>query len=267
MITLICLIGVSILTIFVAVFDFQEKQEESKKALKDEIKRSEETQEQLRKSNSIIEENKKIMESQQIVFSNTMTVIELQNELNKKNAEIHELQKNVLNNLIGNKNLPLIVIGKGKSGKTDEAIEYYLLSFQITNRGNTPIRGAKAFIWDMYHSCLNESIVYNENTNNNSPSFTCLTKPYANPEGAERNITIGNLPAQNGYSKFYETELPQKIKDFRYHIKIEWDNGFVYFGLKGSNNVLDKNNIPILTIEGYEDYLGNTENKCVSLIQ
>ncbi|MBL0735908.1 hypothetical protein JI750_03355 [Flavobacterium sp. GN10] len=263
MITLICLIGVSILTIVVAVFDFKEKQKESKEALENEIKRSKETQEQLNKSNSIIEENKKIMESQQKVFTNTMTVIELQNELNKKNTEIHELQKNVLNNLIGNKNLPLIVIGKGKSLKTDETIDYYLFSFQITNRGNTPIRGAKAFIWDQYHSCLNESVTY-ENSNNDS--FTCLTKPYADTEGANRNISIGNLPAQNGYTEFYKTELPQKIKNFRYHVKIEWDNGWVYFGIKGSNDILDKNNIPISTIEGYQDYLGNTENKCVSLI-
>ncbi|QLC66510.1 hypothetical protein LPB248_09490 [Flavobacterium sp. LPB0248] len=176
-----------------------------------------------------------------------------------------EQQEQIQKNLIGDKNLPLIIIGKGKSGKTDQTIEYYLFSFQITNRGNTPIRGAKALIWDPYHSVLNESIVYHEDGNNPN-SFTSRTKPYADPEGAERNKTIGNLPAQNGYTEFYKTELPQKVRDFRYQIKIEWDNGFVYFWLKGSNDALDKNDIPLLTIEGYQDYLGNRENKCISFI-
>jgi hypothetical protein len=120
MVPFLCIIAGSLITIVAGFVDYRNKLQEKQEQLDSEIKRSQEIQTLLSKSQDIIAKSNTIIGSQQTVIDTSKKIIGLQNELNVKNNQIQKLQNTTYDNITGGSNIPhaqfMVVSRFGLSG-------------------------------------------------------------------------------------------------------------------------------------------------------
>jgi len=186
MIPFVCIILGSIITVVAAFFDYRQKLEDQKEQLDNEIKRNQEYQNLLGKSNALMEKSNNIITTQQTVIDTSKKIIDLQNQLNLKNEEIQKLQENTLNNITGGKNIPILYIKATGS-------EFLL---KIINDSDLPLRGVSVEYVKIIHDLFTPS---GNRTSSGPPNATQDQKKVIGDMAIRSSDIVTNESLGDGY--------------------------------------------------------------------
>lgn len=239
MISFICILIGSLITIIAAFFEYKNKLEEKEESLKIEQKRNAEYE-------SIIRKNNDIIIGQTVAINASSKIIELQNELNQKNNQLQKLQNITLNAISGGKSVPKILI----------IVTSFGMRFNIINDSNLPVRnvtiGVKRRVYDYY---------LDRNT---------LGPQIPNSKDAIKNVefSVGDLQI-NSNREIYNEEFIKQYYDFLYTYKVKWENGYYIseFNFKVVNNkyIIENQNISVYS-EGLNLKKASSVNGIYSIV-
>jgi hypothetical protein len=182
-------------------------------------------------------------------------IIKLNDNLYNANLKIQSLQGEVINNITGNGNVPVLVIAPATFSR-----DHYMLQLQISNMGTTPVRGLKAILIDAYSDIIMATNLSGDSMNNSFTGYS-VRNPFDNYDTKNKllnkEILIGDLPSKST-NTFYYPQIPQNIKWFSFSVKIQWDNGFIYCDFEGEKQ--EKKKFPKLWIRAAGDQKGAKTN-------
>ena len=178
-------------------------------------------------------------------------IIQISDNLYNANLKIQSLQSEVISNITGKGNIPVLVIAPSTFSR-----DHYMLQLQISNIGKTPIRGLKAILVDAYSDIILATNLSVDSSNNTFTSYS-IRSPFENYNATNKHLNkeifIVDLPSKSTNS-FYYPQIPQNIKRFSFSVKMQWDNGFIYCDFEGQK--LENKKFPNLRIVAAGDQQG-----------
>lgn len=163
-------------------------------------------------------------DSTSLILNSQQQLINANRDLNIANEKIINLQGSVISNLFGSGNIPNFIVFKASGDKF-----YRNLGIQILNEGNTPFRGLRASVSDIY-SGINFNRILNQYESLGSNDSIVL---FDRVKEMEKQIVIGDIPSKGGLV-FYYVRLPRPVLEFGLTFSLTWDNGNIIFGFSGS---------------------------------
>ena len=164
------------------------------------------------------------LDSTHQLLSLQQKLIEANVELNKANSTVIDLQNSLSDNIIGAGNLPRISISRASGDRY-----YRNLSIIIRNVGESPLRGLRANITDIYSNTIFNPKSKQYETTSAKDSVVLLEHVL----DMEKQVQIGDLPSKSG-KPFYYPRLPRFVNEFGLRVQLMWDNGYIHFGFSGS---------------------------------
>jgi cell division protein FtsL len=193
MITFIFIIAGSLITVVAAFFEYKNNIAEKQQELKIERKRT--------------TEYETIINEQRTVIDTTQKIIELQNELNKKNDEIQKLQNITINNITGGKNIPKLIIAIGGG---------HFINVRILNDSEFPVRNVNI----TFSRVIEDMFVGSQSSNPES------IKNFSYNLG---DISIG------GHTLFINDYYINVFDKLSYWYEVRWQNGIYYCSITVAN--------------------------------
>ncbi len=145
----------------------------------------------------------KLLNRSDDIIKTQQTVLELQNELNKKNKKIQELQNRTLNNVTGGESVPTLKFSvRGPIG----------IRIDISNLTEFPIRNISIQL----DRIVRDYFTYDSNGTGHSDSPNAYKSI---------DLDIGDLPI-NFTKTIYDEVYPERIDNFDYLYRVRWLNGY-----------------------------------------
>jgi hypothetical protein len=205
MIPLLCIITGSLITVIAAFCDYKQKLTDKQEQLIRERKRkrSDEYSKIIEKSNDILQKNNVIITKQETVIGSSKKIIDLQNELSKKNDLVQELQNNTLNNITGGNNIPRLWI---------QLVGGKYIHAEVVNYGEFPLRNVTVQLSQLFLDDIHMP---------NAEDFSDISDESAK---SDSSFKIGDIPL-NSNSVFISSQYTTQKNRVHYYYEVRWLNG------------------------------------------
>ncbi len=163
--------------------------------------------------------------------------------------ENYRLQKELYNNVTGNRNFPTLVITGQKSRAlkgmySEDIIEFYLIEFHLINTGKYPLNSIRIDFTDHYGFYVGQFVTITKNSTSQAPD------PRFDPlhPASEQTISLGTLPPSTINRSFYITYIPM-FSRANYAVKVSWVGGAIEYDINLKN--INKKSLPITYSQVY----------------
>ena len=157
----------------------------------------------------------------------TQKIISINNKLYEINSNIQSIQKDLSRNIIGAGNIPHLYIYPNISEQN-----FHVVDFWIGNDGDTPIRGLKVYVEDIYSDFFAKDTSHYIFSvfNNEMDKYS----RYEINQLMYKQFFIGDKPPHT-LNSFYSPKIQNIHSQFSFVIHVNWDNGSYNCIIKGKH--------------------------------